>query len=58
MECSTQLHHLQNALLISPQDALQVGLVNEVVRKGELEATAVKTMLQMLKLPSGSRAVR
>ena len=47
----------QNAKLLSPREALEVGLVNEVVPKAQLENTATAVMQSMLKFPDSGRAV-
>ena len=48
---------LQEATLLSPQDALNLGLVDEVVSKDVLMSSAEEWMQKMLKLPDKGRQV-
>eukprot|EP00803_Ostreobium_quekettii_P000378 evm.model.scf_540EXC.7 EVM.evm.TU.scf_540EXC.7 scf_540EXC:50731-52938(-) len=48
---------LHEAKLLSPQQALSVGLVDEIVSKEELQARAEAWLQKMLQLPDDGRAV-
>lgn len=49
---------LQFAVLVDPDKAKQLGLVDDVVAKHKLKATAETTMQKLLKAPDAGRAVR
>lgn len=48
---------LQRGLLVPPSDALQLGLIDEVVDAGELMSSANSALDRYLKVPSSARAM-
>lgn len=49
---------LQNATLLSPSKALEIGMIDDVCSKDDLEDMVHKRMGSMIRLPSRGRAVR
>jgi len=49
---------LQFAVMVTPDEAKELGLVDDVVPKLKLQAAAEAAMVELLKAPDAGRAVR